>query len=469
MTVVPRITDVGSLDNRYHLHPFTDPKALAESGPTLIAGGEGARLTDQSGKEYIDAMAGLWCVNVGYGRGEIVEAIRSQSEKLSYYHGFAGMTNEPVARLAAKVMDFLPDNMSRIFFGNSGSDANDTAVKFIWYYNNALNRPNKKKIIARDRAYHGVTVASGSLTGLTGMHRSFDLPYIDVLRAKAPHSYWAEADGKSESEFCDELVADVENLIARHGAENIAAFFAEPVMGAGGVLIPPRDYYPRLQKLLRENDILFVADEVICGFGRLGARTGSDKLGITPDIMVLAKGITSGYVQLSGCVLSHNVYDVIANNATKLGALAHGYTYSAHPLPSAAALANLAIIEKDSLINKAAETGKYLKARLDCEIAAHPLVGQVRSLGMIGAVELSASKHKYIPLDPAARVAHRVYSAALDVGLITRALQDSNILSLSPPLICSTIEIDEILTKMKTALDRVADELTKEKVVFGVS
>ena len=459
MSVLGSNLDIASLDRDYHLHPFTNLSAHAQGDPIVMTKAHGTRLWDSEGREYIDALAGLWCVNVGYGRTEIADAISEQARALPYYHAFASMTSVPPARLADRVISMAPERMQRIFFGNSGSDANDTAVKIVWYFNNAMGRSRKKKIMARARAYHGVTVAAGSLTGLDGVHRAFDLPVFDVLRLQVPHHYWAAGKGISEEEFCDNLVREVEETIEREGAETIAAFIAEPVMGAGGVIIPPKGYFERIQKILKANDILFIADEVICGFGRLGKYFGSEVFDLDPDVMTIAKGITSGYQPLSGCMVSQRVYEALERGSDEIGFFGHGYTYSAHPVPAAAALANLDLIEKDGLVENASTVGDYLCRQLEERVAPHPLVGNVRGVGLIAAVELSASKDTYVPFDPALGVAKQVYAAALLNGMITRVLQDSEILAFSPPLSITPPEIDEILDKLLLSLDSVCDTL----------
>ena len=452
--------DLAEMDRAYHLHPFTSLSTHASGAPTVMARGKGCRLWDVSGRDYLDGMAGLWCVNVGYGREEITEAMRVQAETLPYYHAFASMTSEAPARLAERVVKMSSARMSsRVFYGNSGSDANDTAVKLVWYYNNVLGRPGKKKILARSRAYHGVTVASGSLTGLEGVHRAFDLPVFDVPRLTVPHYYWVADTGISEDEFAFQLAQELETVIEREGAETIGAMIAEPVMGAGGVFCPPRGYFDLVQPILKEHDILFIVDEVINGFGRLGTIFGSELFSIEPDIMTVAKGITSGYQALSGCLVSDAVYQVLERGSDEIGFFGHGYTYSAHPIPAAAALANLDIIERERLVSASAVMGAYFHDQLQSRVSTHPLVGDVRGVGLIAGVELVAGKRPRKPLDLGLGAAKRVYDAALRKGLITRALQASDILALSPPLVISESEIDELVEKLVDALDEVWDEL----------
>ncbi len=461
MSIYGHNLNAEAFDRDYHLHPFTDLKSLASSGPLVIERGQGTRLWDSKGKEYIDGLAGLWCVNIGYGRSEIAEAISQQAQTLPYYHAFAGMTSTPPALLSERVVNMAPANMKRIFYGASGSDANDTAVKIVWYYNNAKRRPKKKKILARSRAYHGVTVASASLTGLEGVHKAFDLPVFDVVRLSAPHYYWAKGDGISEDEFVDNLIAELEDTIEKEGAETIAAFIAEPIMGAGGVIVPPDGYFRRVQEILKANDILFIADEVICGFGRLGEMFGSYVFDLKPDIITIAKCITSGYQPLSGCMVNTKVYEGLEAGSSEIGFFGHGYTYSAHPIPSAAALANLDILESENLVENASEVGAYMQEQLRLCAGSHPLVGDVRGHGLIAGVELSASKDRHEPFAPAMGVAKSVYAEALNHGLITRALQGGDILAFSPPLTITNSEVDEIVDKLVSALNVVSDNLVR--------
>ncbi len=452
--------DLAELDRAYHLHPFTSLRAHTEGNTIVMTRGKGCRLWDISGRDYLDGMAGLWCVNVGYGREEITEAIRIQAETLPYYHAFASITSETPARLAERIVKMSPLHTgSKVFYGNSGSDANDTAVKLVWYYNNVLGRPKKKKIIARSRAYHGVTVAAGSLTGLEGVHRAFDLPVFHVPRLTVPHYYWVADTGISEHEFALQLAQELQAVIEHEGAETIGAMIAEPVMGAGGVFCPPRGYFDLIQPILKEHDILLVVDEVINGFGRLGASFGSELFSIKPDIMTIAKGITSGYQALSGCIVNDTVYQVLERGSDNIGFFGHGYTYSAHPIPAAAALANLDIIEREHLVSASATMGSYLHEQLRSRVNSHPLVGDIRGVGLIAGIELVANKKPRKPLDLDLGVTKRVSDAAFRKGLITRALQAADILALSPPLVILKSEIDELVEKLIGALDEVYNEL----------
>ena len=424
----------------------------------MIVAGEGSTLVDDHGREYLDAMAGLWCVNVGYGRTEIAEALREQALRLPYYHSFSSMGTVPPALLADRLLSLLPLPMSKVFFGNSGSDANDTQVKLVRFYNNALGRPRKKKVIARRRGYHGVTVASASLTGLDSLHRDFDLPMPGILHTTAPSWLWEADPGMSDSDFCQRLADDLERLILAEGPETVAAFIAEPVQGAGGVLVPPDGYFAAIQEVLRRHDVLLIADEVITGFGRLGAWSGSELMGIEPDLITFAKGMTSGYVPLSACAVSERFWQVIVGHGGE-EAFGHGYTYSSHPLAAAVALANLDLIEDEDLIGAVRRVGPYLQARLREAFADDPLVGEVRGTGLIAAVELVAGREPMLPFDPALRVGPRVAAACLRRGVITRALPEADTLALSPPFVVTEAEIDKCVAALRDAVDEVARDL----------
>lgn len=461
MLIRNAIDDVRELDRRYVFHPFT---ALADhqrdGAAFVVTSAHGARLTDTDGRDYIDAMAGLWCVNVGYGRARIGEAMAQQATQLSYCHAFSGMTSDTPAILSQRLIELAPPGMARVFYGNSGSDANDTQVKLAWYYNNSLGRPHKKKIIARHRGYHGVTVMTAGMTGLAGLHAGFDLPLPMIRHAMAPRRLW-EGHGLSDAEFTARLVADLEALIAAEGADTIAAMIMEPLMGAGGVLAPPAGYYAAVQEILRRHDILLIADEVICGFGRLGQMFGSTVFGIQPDLMTVAKGLTSAYFPLSACIVSERVWDVIVAGGAHYGAFGHGYTYSSHPVGAAAALANLDIIAEEGLVARAADMGAHLQAQLRAAFADHPLVGEVRGQALIAAVEFvdHVGDAGPVAFDPALKVAPRIVKAALKRGVISRALPSADTLAFSPPFVISRDEIDTAVAAVRDAADEVAAEL----------
>jgi L-2,4-diaminobutyrate transaminase len=450
---------IEDIDKEFFFHPFTQLREHQQNGPLTIVEGHGSTLTDTRGRTYLDAMAGLWCVNIGYGNTEMAETLRAQTERLAYYHTFASMGNEPVARLAQRLISMAPGDMSKVFFGNSGSDANDTQVKLVWYYNNVLGRPEKKKIISRNRGYHGVTVMSGSLCGLPGMHAGFDLPLPMVHFVRAPHSLWEQEAGQSEEEFVRGLADELEQLILAEGPETVAAFIAEPIQAAGGVIVPPASYFPAIQEVLRRHDVLLIADEVVCGFGRTGETFGSQVFGLQPDLITVAKGVTSAYMPLSACIVSEPVWDVIASGSDKYGVFSHGYTYSAHPLSAAAAMTNLDIIERDGLMANAKARGDHLAERLRAEFGDHPLVGDVRGYGLLGAVEFVRSKDPLTAFDPALKVSAAVVRRSRELGVITRALPASDTISFSPPFVVTEDEIDQMAALTRQALDDVAQEL----------
>ncbi|WP_420394484.1 aminotransferase [Acuticoccus sp.] len=440
------------LDRENVFHPFTSPKDHLATGPRIMVEGRGSRLTDNHGRSYLDALAGLWCVNVGYGRQEIAEAIYEQAKRLPYYHGFASMSTEPGILTADTVKRMAPGSMARVLFGCSGSDANDTQVKLVWYYNNLKGRPKKKKILARDRAYHGVTVAAGSLTGLPTVHNAFDLPLPQVVRLRCPHHYREAEQGESEEAFTDRLVAELEETIAREGAETIAAFIAEPIMGAGGVVVPPTGYFEKVQRVLKANDILFIVDEVICGFGRLGTPFGSHHFGIEPDMVSVAKGITSGYQPLSAVLISEEVWETIRDHSEHLGLFGHGYTYTAHPIACAAANANLAIMEREGLTANAAKVGAYFQEKLRARLADDPAVGEIRGVGLIAAVELVAERETRTSFIATQGVGKAVAAEALSRGVILRPMVN-DALALSPPLVVTREEVDEIVDVIAASID----------------
>lgn len=452
------------LDRASHLHPFTPPATLSQQGPSLIAEGKGIYVKDTAGKDYIDAMAGLWCVNIGWGREEVAEAISAQIKKLAYYHAFAGFGTEPTAELAARVLKLLPIPMSKIFFGNSGSDANDSNIKMVWLYNNLRDKPQKKKIIARQRSYHGVTVVAASLTGLPHMHKAFDLPLDFVKHTHNPHYYTCAPEGMSERDWSQHLANELEALILAEGPDTIAAFIAEPLMGAGGVILPPEGYFEAIQPILSKYDILLIADEVICGFGRLGTWFGSGYYNLKPDIITIAKGLTSGYVPMSGSIISEKVWDVLVTAESKLGGFNHGFTYSSHPVAAAAGLANLDIMERENLVGNSQKVGAYFQRKLREAFSDHPLVGEVRGVGLVAAVEFVKDKAKKTPFDLTQKVAVRMNKHCLSEGVISRALPLANAMSFSPPLIITEAECDEVIARFAKALNKLADELVREGI-----
>jgi len=443
-------------DVAYQLHSYTSAPRLRQEGPCIMARGEGIHVYDTAGKEYIEGMSGLWSVAVGFGEPRLIEAARRQMECLPFYHTFSQKSNVPSIELAEKLVGLTGGRMAQAFFTNSGSEANDTIVKMVWYYNNALGRPEKKKIIARHRGYHGVTVASASLTGLPGNHRSFDLPLPRILHARCPHWYREGLPDETEAAFADRLAAELEAMILREGPETVAAFIGEPVMGAGGVIVPPEAYWPKVQAVCRKHDVLVIADEVITGFGRTGRMFGSELFGIEPDFMTLSKQLTSSYQPLAAVLMNERVASVIARHSGELGTFGHGYTASGHPVAAAVALENIRVIEERGLVDNAAAAGAVLQRRLR-ELAGHPLVGEVRGVGLIAAVELVADQATRAPFDPTGTAGARVVGRAQDNGLILRGIQDS--VAFCPPLIITGAQVDELADRFTRSLEEAARSL----------
>jgi L-2,4-diaminobutyrate transaminase len=446
-------TSIEQIDQRSVFHPFTSIAEHAEVGPLVIVEGEGVRLRDNHGNEYIDALAGLWCVDIGYGRREVADAIARQAHKLPYYHSFFSMSNEPSIALAERLQQLAPWPIARVFFGLSGSDANDTQIKLTWLYQALRGKPEKRKILSRQRAYHGITVAATSATGLPVTHARYGLPLPEFRHLRAPYPYREAEPGQSDDAFVDQLAGELTALIEAEGADTIAAFIAEPVMGAGGVLVPPPGYFKAIQQVLRQHDILFIADEVICGFGRLGESFGSLAFGIEPDLVTVAKGLTSGYAPLSACLVTDGVWSVLEREAEAMGTFAHGFTYSGHPLCAAAGLANLDVMQKDDLFARAADLGIHFQRRLRELFADHPHIGDVRGIGLIGAVEMVADRDTKAPFDPGLKVGPRIFRTLLEKGVIIRAIGDN--LAFCPPYVIEPDEIDLVLERTRETLDEI--------------
>ena len=443
--------------DKHLLHPFTAVQEHEANGPHIMQRAEGIHVYDDQGHQYIDAMAGLWCVNIGYGRTGIGQAMADQVNQLSYFHSFMSSGNEPSIRLAEKLANMAPGNLNHVFFCNSGSEANDTHVKMVWYYNNLRGKPEKKKFISRIGAYHGVTLAAASLSGLSYLQKGFDLPLDRFVHVSRPSVFWEKPEGLTELEYSAQLAKEIEDKIVDEGPDTVAAFIAEPVMGAGGVIPPPEGYFQAVIPVLKKYGILFIADEVICGFGRLGKNFGSEVYGIEPDLMTLAKGLTSGYVPMSACMISDEIYEVLKSGTPEMGTFAHGYTYTAHPLTAAVALKNLEIIEQEELVQNAAKVGDYLQIELRNAVADHPLVGDVRGLGLLAGVELVADKENKTPFDLSKGTSRKMYNHLLKRGLICRPIL--NTLAFSPPLIITTANVDEIVGKFSSALNDLHQEL----------
>ena len=448
---------LGKWDRESFFHPSTHLGQFArgEAPQRIVTGGEGVYITDRDGNRLLDGFAGLYCVNVGYGRTQISEAIAKQAHELAYYHAYAGHGSEASITLAKMVMDRAPDHMARVYFGLGGSDANETNIKLVWYYNNILGRPEKKKIISRWRGYHGSGLMTGSLTGLELFHKKFDLPLAQVVHTEAPYYYRRPEGIESEAAFVAHCVAKLEELIAAEGADTIAAFIGEPVLGTGGIVPPPAGYWPAIQEVLDRHDILLIADEVVTGFGRLGSMFGSDHYGMKPDLITSAKGLTSAYAPLSATIVGQRMWDVLCQGTDEYGVLGHGWTYSAHPIGAAAGIANLQLIDELNLVQNAAETGRYLTETMRAALGDHAHVGEVRGEGMLCAVELVQDRDGRRFFDASEGKGAKVVSAMLERGVIARAMPQGDNLGFAPPLCLSRAEADEIVSVTRDAVTSV--------------
>lgn len=437
-------------DINHTIHPYTNLSVHRQVGPMVIDHGQGVYVYDDQGRRYIEGLGGLFCASLGFSESRLADAADKQMRKLPFYHAFGHKSSEPSIRLAQKLVEMAPVPMSKVFFANSGSEANDTAIKLIWYYNNALGRPEKKKIIARARGYHGVTVASASLTGLPNNHRDFDLPIDRILHTDCPHFYRYGLLGETEEVFATRCAESLERLIMSEGPDTIAAFFAEPVMASGGVIVPPATYMEKVQAILERHDILLVADEVICGFGRTGNMFGSETFGMRPDMITLAKQLSAGYLPISALMVNEKIYQAMVSESEKIGTFSHGFTYSGHPVCAAVALETLRIYEDDRILDHVREIVPHFQRRV-AELGSHPLVGEARGCGLIAALEVVADKVSKESFPPAEGVAAHVGMCALDHGVITRALGDT--VNFCPPLIITHAEIDELFDGTARALD----------------
>ncbi len=447
--------ELDAWDRDHFFHPSTHmgQHARGETPNRIIAGGEGVYIVDRDGKRSLDAFAGLYCVNVGYGRTSITDAIAEQAAKLPYYHAYVGHGSEPSIRLAKMVVERAPKGMSRVFFGLSGSDANETNLKLVWYYNNVLKRPEKKKIISRWRGYHGSGVMTGSLTGLAAFHNLFDLPKAPVLHTEAPYYYRREDRSLSEEQFSQHCADKLEELIQAEGPETIAAFIGEPVLGTGGIVPPPAGYWAKIQAVLRKHDILLIADEVVTGFGRLGSMFGSDHYGIEPDLITIAKGLTSAYAPLSGAIVSEKLWRVLEQGSDEYGPIGHGWTYSSHPLCAAAGVANLELVDDLDLVRNAGEVGAYFNAALKDAVGGHAHVGEVRGEGLLAAVEFVRDRDDRVFFDASQKVGPRIAAALLEQGVIARAMPQGDILGFAPPLCLTRQEADLVVDATRRAVE----------------
>lgn len=441
------------------LHPYSALHKLRETGPTIMASGKGVYIYDTQGNEYIEGMAGLWCAGLGFGNEEMIEAANQQLRSLPYYHQFAGRGTEPAIELAEKLKEIAPSPMSKVFYTSSGSEANDTQIKLAWYYNNALGRPKKKKIISRIKAYHGVTLMAASLTGLPNNHIDFDLPFDGVLHTDCPHHYRYGHDGESESEFTARLVASLEALIEREGGDTIAAMIAEPVMGAGGVIVPPAGYFEAIQPVLKAHDIMLIADEVINGFGRTGEWFGATSQGMVPDTISVAKQMTAAYAPLGAVMVPDHMMDVLEQQSAKIGVFGHGYTYGGHPLGCALGVKAIEIYQRMDICNVVRSITPQFEQRLS-RLADHPLVGEVRNSGLMAGVELVADKASKRSFDIKKGVGNQCTVFCQNHGAILRAIGDT--VALCPPMIISPDELDALFDRLEKALDETEAWVSKE-------
>lgn len=443
------------------LHPLAPLGQLKDQPPMMIQRGEGIRVFDDRGNGYIDGLSGLWCTSLGYSNEEVAQTAYDQLRQLPYAHLFLDKSNDMAALLADKLKALVPGEFSKVFFGLSGSDANDTQIKLARYYFAAIGQPEKVKVLSRDRGYHGSTFMTASTTGLKPFHNGFGLPVEGFLKTGCPHHYRHAHPGESESAFTDRLADEMEELIQSEGPETIAIFFAEPVMAAGGVVVPPEGYFSKIQPILRKYDILFAADEVVTGFGRTGQPFGFQTVQAEPDTVTMAKSLTGAFLPLSAVMIPDFMFEAMAAKTPEWGIFGHGFTYSGHPVSCAVALKVLEIYERDDIFTKASQTGERMQAHLRA-LAEHPLVGEARGVGMIGAVELVADKNTGRAFSVADGVGKHCLARAKENGLICRAIGDS--MALCPPLISTEVEIDEIFALFRQSLDQTLDWVTRERI-----
>ena len=442
------------------MHPFSNLAEQARGDPRILSHAEGVRIFTADGREYIDGGSGLWCVNIGYGRQEIADTLAEQSRRLSYGLCFGGFSNEPLIELSERLLNLAPKTMSKVLFNNSGSESNDAQIKIVRLYNNLRGLPRKKKIISRHGAYHGASIGAGSLTGHPVVHNNFDLPIEGVIHIDAPDYFRRPDADQSPDHFLQQLISNLESTLAREGPDTVAAFIAEPVMGSCGVIIPPPGYFPAVADILRRHDILLISDEVITGFGRLGEWLAGKLFGIEPDLITLAKGMTSGYFPMSACLVGAKVWDVISADAGSRGGLfGHGFTTAGHPVGAAVALKNLEILERESLLQNARSTGEYLLNRLRTKLSEHPLVGDIRGVGMMCGLELDADKSTHTPFANQQVMASLFGNCCWESGLMVRGGHGKVMAALAPPLTLSTDEADEIVVRLGNALDLMMQQI----------
>ena len=449
-----------SLPNSLHardiahvLHPYTNLSLHRTEGPLIIERGDGIHVIDDQGNRYIEALSGLFCASLGFSEQRLVDAATRQMSALPFYHSFGSKSNQPVVELAERLLAMAPVPMSKVFFANSGSEANDTAVKLVWYYHNAIGKPDKKKIISRIKAYHGVTVATASLTGLPNNHRDFDLPIARILHTDCPGYYRFGRPGESEEAFATRCAQSLEDLILREGPDTVGAFIAEPVMVSGGCIVPPATYFAKVQAVLKKYDVLLIADEVICGFGRTGNMFGSETFGLEPDMMTMAKQLSAAYQPISALMVNARIFEAMVAESEKIGTFGHGFTYSGHPVAAAVALETLKIYEERDILGHVRAIAPRFQAALR-RLGEHPLVGEARGVGLVGTLELVQDKQTRENFPPAMAVAAQAGKLAQAHGIITRGMGDN--FNLCPPLIITDRELDDLMARVERTLDDTA-------------
>jgi len=457
---IPALSNMQSRDMASLLHPFTNLVTLRQTGPLVLERGKGIFVFDGNGKDYLEAMGGLWCTALGWGEEELVEAAVEQMRKLPFAHVFGGKSHEPGIALAEKLKEMAPFPVGKVFFANSGSEANDSQIKLMWYAANARGEKGRKKIIARNRAYHGVTLASASLTGLDSFHKSFDLPFDFTVRAECAHYYRNALPGESEEEYSARLAADLDHTIQREGPDTIAAMFVEAVMGAGGAMVPPKGYFEAITAVLDKYGIYLVDDEVICGFGRTGNAFGCQTYNYQPDSMSIAKALSSAYLPISAVLLSPELVEIIEDEAVRIGGLWHAFTYSAHPVSAAVALKTLEIYQRRDTFGHVRKVAPHFQARLKA-LQSHPLAGEANGVGLIGAIEMVADKKEKRNFEAAKGVGTKCGQFCQEEGIIVRPLISDRI-ALCPPLVINEAEIDELFFRFTRGLDRTLDWVRRE-------
>jgi 4-aminobutyrate--pyruvate transaminase len=454
MSIIPNSIEARDVASVFH--GYTNLRAHLQHGPLVMERGEGIYVYDNADKRYIEGMAGLWSVGLGFSEERLIDAAVAQMRKLPFYHNFTSKSHAPQVELAERLVSLAPVPMSKAYFANSGSEANDSAYKMIRYRANAMGTPERKKVISRLRAYHGITYAAASLTGLPNNHKSFDLPIDGIFHTTCPHHWREGRKGESEEAFATRLAEELEELILREGPETIAAFWGEPVMGAGGVVVPPSTYWQKIQAILKKYDILLVVDEVITAFGRTGKMFACETFGIDPDIIVVSKQLSSSYMPISALIVNERVFEPIAYESNRIGTFGHGFTAGGHPVAAAVSVEVLNILEERRIVDQVAETGNYFLEQLH-GLADHSLVGEVRGVGLLAALELVTSKESKTALETPGKLGGMVNAAMQENGLISRAMIDA--MAFCPPMIIDRNQIDDLIAITRKSLDAVANQL----------